>query len=269
MITEEIKTKLKKTFYKPLTYKDILSSKEVYDLKKVLMSNWTETRNYKGGKILFGGFNEYLRDYLKNMLQSLYPNGIPGIDFPWDDISIWGNVYFTSGEYGIHTDAFEEHVIASGNINLKNIIIPLDVAGLNIEHPNVNNLVLMQNRLIDYDTTFQKNTNAQWKVKYQKNITDYTGLDWINVNGNSMNLDPNQQYISDSDYLNHLAHIRQRQTLDSLIIDELFKYNVGSILFHDSCQVHVTGRMQIDLNTYVSNKMGVRLALRVPINSIA
>lgn len=268
MITEEIKNKLIKTFYKPLDFDNRFSSEEILNLKKILMSNWTETRSYKGGKILFGGFTPYLRNYLKNMLIEMFPEGIPGNNYPWDDVSIWGNVYFTSGEYGIHTDAFEEHVIASGNINIKNIIIPLDVAGFNIEHPLINNLILMKNRLVDYDSTFQKSTSSQWSVKYQKNITNYDNLNWLDEDGNSMNLDNNKMYISEQDYDSHLSHIKEKQILDGFVIDTIYKYNTGSVLFHDSCQVHVTGRMMLDKSCYVSNKMGVRLALRVPISSM-
>jgi len=267
MIDQIIKDKLKKTFCRPLTFNDVFSSSDILNLKKELMANWTETRSYKGGKILFGGFNNHIKSYLKSMLIEMYPAGVPGIDFPWDDISIWGNVYFTSGEYGIHTDAFEQHVVASGNINIKNVIIPLDVTGENLDEPFINNLILMKNRLIDYDSTFQKSSNHQWSVKYQKNITDYSNLDWLDEKGVPMNVDTDKMLISNEEYLHHLTHIKEKRILEGFVFDDAYKYAVGSMLFHDSCQVHVTGHMKFK-GSYVTNKMGVRLALRLPISSL-
>jgi len=73
--------------------------------------------------------------------------------------------------------------------------------------------------------------------------------------------------IINEEYIHPLTHIKELRSLEGFVFDEAYKYTVGSILFHDSCQVHVTGHMKFK-NSYVTNKMGVRLALRLPISSL-
>lgn len=268
MLTTKIKNNIKKYLSKSSLHEDVIPDSELDNLRKAVFAGWTDSRTYPGGKMIFNNFTETTQQYIKDFLISYFPDKLPDTDLPWDDVKIFGNIYITPSEYGIHTDAFTQQVIEKGEVNLKNVIIPLYVCGSNINHPYINNLILMKNRLIDYDKTFQKNSKKQWHVKYQENITDYSNLDWVDENGNSMNLDHNKMYISDGEYQKYLSHIKNKETLESFKIEKAAKFNTGNIIVHDTTQVHVTGQMNYE-DAFVSNKAGIRLFLRVPLSSIA
>lgn len=268
MLTTEIKNNIKKHLTKSSLHENIISELELNNLRKVVFSGWTDSRTYPGGKIIFNNFNDKTQHYLKDFLISYFPDSLPDTSLSWDDVKIFGNIYITPSEYGIHTDAFTKHVIDNSEVNLKNVIIPLYVCGNDIDHPYINNLILMQNRLIDYDKTFQKNSTKQWHVKYQDNITDYSALEWVDENGNYMNLDPDKMYISNDEYQKYLSHIKNKEILESFKIEQAAKFKTGNIIVHDTTQVHVTGQMRYG-DAFVSNKAGVRLFLRVPLSSIA
>lgn len=268
MITPEEKRIISKTLSAPLLLEGAISPEDLLKFKIKVFSGWRNTRTYPGGKILFDEFTEDLKKYIKDCLMEYFPNSIPTLDVSWNDVKIFGNIYITTSEYGLHTDAFSEYVIKNKkSFYVKNIVIPLDVCGFELENPYINNLILMKNRLIDYDKTFQKNTNREWYVKYQKNITDYSNIDWIDETGQSMNLDPNKMYITQEQYNNHLSHIEEKQILDSFIIDKAFKFNPGNIIVHDTTQAHITGHMKYNMSE-VTNKAGIRLSLRVPLDAI-
>lgn len=269
MITPNEKSLIAKTLRDPLVYNDVISSHDLLNFKKAVFAGWNDCRSYKGGKIIFNNFNENTKKFIVSFLKEFFPHSIPTLDMPWDDVKIFGNIYITTSEYGIHTDAFTEEVLKKNKeVNLKNVIIPFDVCGWGLEQPNINNLILMRNRLIDYDKTFQKGSTDEWHVRYQDNVTDYNNLDWVDENGRSMNLDPDKMYITDDEYNTHLTHIKDKKILESFVLDKAVKYTPGSLIVHDTTQVHVTGHMET-ARSKVTNKAGIRLFLRTPLSSIA
>jgi hypothetical protein len=268
MITDQLKDGLKRTFHETVLKTSVFSADEILDLKKKLFSNWQASRSYQGGKILFNQFTPYIKNHVIDILKEKFPNGIPGIPFDWSTLSIGGNIYITSSEYGLHTDAFQESSLVEENkISFKNIIIPLDVCGINLEKEYINNVIFMKNRLINYDSTFQKNSKKPWTVKLQQNIYDYSTLEWYDDHGELLQVDSNKMYISDQEYDNHFNSIKDKQVLDSFIIEKIAKFEVGNIIVHDSCQVHVTGNMSYK-DSMVTNKIGVRFGVYTDISNI-
>jgi hypothetical protein len=80
-------------------------------------------------------------------------------------------------------------------------------------------------------------------------------------------VDPNKRYISDQECNNHFNSIKDKQVLDSFIIEKVAKFEVGNIILHDSCQVHVTGNMSYK-DSVVTNKIGVRFGVYTDIANI-
>jgi len=267
MITEELKIGLRKTFHQTILKKSIFSADEILDLKIKLFSNWQSSRTYPGGKILFNNFTPCIKNYMLRLLTERFPEGVPGTSIPWSETTLGGNIYITSSEYGLHTDAFQESALLENCISFKNIIIPLDVCGFDLDEQYVNNIIFMKNRLINYDSTFQKNTKKAWSVKLQQNIVNYDYLEWFNESGQALTVDPNKQYITDQDYNNHFKSITNRESLDGFIMEKIAKFDVGNMIIHDSCQVHVTGNMKYK-NSTVTNKIGVRLGIYTQLSNI-
>lgn len=267
MITEELKIGLRKTFHETILKNSIFSADEVLDLKIKLFANWQSSRTYPGGKILFNSFTPYVKNYMLGLLTERFSEGVPGTSIPWSETTLGGNIYITSSEYGLHTDAFQESALLENCISFKNIIIPLDVCGFNLDEPYINNIIFMKNRLINYDSTFQKNTKKPWSVKLQQNIVNYDNLEWCDNHGQPLKIDPDRQYITDTEYNDYFKSITHREALDGFIIEKIAKFNVGNIIIHDSCQVHVTGNMKYK-NSTVTNKIGVRLGVYTQLSNI-
>jgi hypothetical protein len=268
MISENLKEKLRKNLSESQYFTEIFSSQQIYNFQKILLSGWTKTRSYMGGKILFDNFTKECKEYFLGVFKEISPHSIIGTNVPWDTVSLGGNVYITPTEYGLHTDAFTQGHIDQGEVTLKNITIPLSVAGNNIDNPSINNLMVFENRLLDTDHTFQKGKQASeaWKVQYQQNLLDYSDLEFYDRNGNVLQVDVNKQYITDQEYAQHFTHIN-RTILDGFKIEKTCHYDVGSMIVHDSTQAHATGHMHQG-ESFVANKMGVRFSLKARINSL-
>ena len=267
MITEQLKNGLRNTFHETILKKSIFSESEIIDLTKKLFSNWQSSRTYQGGKFLFDDFTPYMNKYLLDLISEKIPEGVPGTVLPWSEVHIdFSNIYVTSSEYGLQTDAFQEWALKKNKISFKNIIIPLGVCGKRLEEENINNVIFMKNRYINYDSSFQKNPTNEWFVQMQKNIVNYDDLEWFDDKGEIMNIDSNKQYITDEQYITHLSSL-ERQVLDGFIIEKIAKFDVGNMIIHDSCQTHVTGNMRYK-NSAVTNKMGVRLSIVTDLSNI-
>lgn len=267
MLTQTIKEKIKNNLSHSLFYENIINEDDLKNLTKKVFGGWSESRTYSGGKIIFDSFDYQTQNYIKDFLQSYFPEFVPGSkSIPWEKITTYGNIYITPTEYGLHTDAFSSNVISKNEVTLKNIIIPLYVCGLETENPDINNLILMKNRIVDYSKNFQKNLKS-WTVKYQDTVTDYKNLNWTDENGNDLHVQHDQMYITDEDYQRHLSHITNKEILESFQIEKIAKFNTGNIIIHDTTQVHVTSNMK-KKDCFVSNKAGLRLSLRISLDDL-
>jgi hypothetical protein len=269
MLNESVKENIKKTFHHSLASKEVLSASDILSIKKLGLTNWNKTRSYPGGKIIFSFFeNQEIKKYFLDLFKNLYPKGIPGINYPWEEVTIAGNLYITPSEYGLHTDSFSKDDLKFGLVVIKNIIIPLEVCGNNIDHPYINNFILMKNRVIDYESNFQKNSPKLFHCVHQDMVSEYNEIKWYDDRGNILLVDPDRCYISKEDLENHLSHIKEKSTLDGFIIESIFKFNVGDIIIHDGCQAHMTGHLNYKPKIHITNKMGIRLALMIPLDAL-
>ena len=145
-----------------------------------------------------------------------------------------GNFFIACHHYGPHMDSFhKENEVDDDTTVYKNVIVPLWIGGSDTG----DHVIFYKERLIDYGSTFGGKPEYNKERKHQLH-EDPTVLQFYNHDG--------------------LA-IPKDQNTTEFHIEDMFEWQPGDLIVHDSVQIHSSTRVNW------TNKMGLLLKFKIKI----
>lgn len=216
---------------------NFFSDEELDTILFQLFRTFTKHRHYGGGTFKLEKFDEY------PIWKMLYPKLKEHINWIREDDILTGNGYITATNYALHMDSCNPVTYLNANqIAIKSFIIPLFVCQPeNIKDERDSSFVLFKNRLLGWECNFSNGSSNDVKMTYQKNVTSYDDLPWIDKHGKSMKLDTSKMHEStEAIYKDHLKQLPE-ETYYGMEVETILPYKPGGIIVFDPYQPHVTG----------------------------
>ena len=224
--------KLPKYFSPAETIEDFFTEEEHLQCMMQMFNTFTRPRHYKGGTFKMEKFDAY------PIWKIVYPKLKEKFDWLREDDILDGNGYITATNYALHMDSCNPSIYFNNNqIAIKSFLIPLFVCQPNEERDA--SFVLFKNRLLGWECNFS-NGNNDVKMTYQKNVSSYDGLPWIDANGDPMEIDSTKLAVTEEVYNDHLSHL-PKETCHGMVLESIQPYKPRSILIFDPYQPHATG----------------------------
>jgi len=234
---ELLDEKLPKYFSLAESIPDFFDQEELDQMLFQLFHTFTKHRHYGGGTFKLEKFDEY------PIWKLVYPKLKQRFDWLREDDILTGNGYITATNYALHMDSCNPVTyLNGGQIAIKSFLVPLFVCQPNfVQEKRDASFVLFKNRLLGWECNFSNGESNNVKMTYQKNVTSYDGLPWIDAQGKPMQLDTTKLHPStDEIYQTHLKQL-PKETYYGMEVESVQPYNPGSILIFDPYQPHVTG----------------------------
>lgn len=224
-----------KQFFSPAeAIQDFFTEDEHNEISMHMFHTFTKMRHYKGGTFKFENFDEKL------VWKLIYPKLKQKFDWLREDDLLSGNGYITATNYALHMDSCNPTTYFKYNqLAIKSFLIPIFVCqpdGIDRD----SNFVIFKDRLFGWECNFSNGSSNNVQLAYQQNVTSYSDLPWVDINGNPALVDDTKMLISEEIYKNHLSHL-PRETCHGLEIESILPYKPRSIVIFDPYQPHATG----------------------------
>jgi hypothetical protein len=247
---------------------NIFDQQELDQIWKIAFENGRVRKNRFGNIFIFGDVIEKAYNIIKHKILI--------------DGELWGGNYFiTTQQYGLHIDSFAEKIKDEDETTVyKNIIIPLWI-GSTATPIDGGQLILFEQRLIDYSCDFNKGEKISYKESLYKMHADYSDLQFYDRYGNEIDKKLNNIPFDKAIYKKYFNTPYER--LDGLTIENIFDWIPGNMFVIDAIQVHAsTAGVRKDIHVEYSpysdyedfskikqlfwlNKMGLLLKFKVKI----
>lgn len=234
---EELDNILPKFFSKAESIPNFFTEEELDTCLFQLFKTFTKHRHYGGGTFKLEKFDEY------PIWKMLYPKLKEHFEWLREDDILTGNGYITATNYALHMDSCNPTTYFHGDqIAIKSFLIPLFVCQpASVKDERDASFVLFKNRLLGWECNFSNGGSNDVKMAYQKNVTTYEDLPWIDVDGNLMDMDTSKMHESVKEiYTDHLKQLPE-ETYYGMEVESVLPYTPGNILIFDPYQPHVTG----------------------------
>jgi len=201
-----------------------------------LFHSFTKHRHYGGGTFKLEKFDEY------PIWKLVYPRLKERFDWLREDDILTGNGYITATNYALHMDSCNPVAYFDyDQLAIKSFIIPLFVCQPASAQERDASFVLFKNRLLGWECNFSNGGSNDVKMTYQKNVTSYDNLPWVDVNGNPIDIDTSKMHDSTAEiYDDHLKQL-PKETYYGMQLETIVPYSPKSIILFDPYQPHVTG----------------------------
>jgi hypothetical protein len=232
----EFDEKLPKYFSKAEVIEDFFTEEEHIQCMMQVFNTFTQPRHYNGGTFKMEKFEPY------PIWKIVYPKLKEKFNWLREDDILNENGYITATNYALHMDSCNPNSYFKWDqIAIKSFLIPLFVA--KPDNGKDAQFVLFKNRLLGWECNFSNGGSNDVKMMYQKNVTRYDDLPWIDEHGNPMQLDTTKLAVDKEFYNNHLSHLPE-ETYYGMELESIQPYKPRSILLFDPYQPHVTGNKQ-------------------------
>jgi hypothetical protein len=229
----ELDNKLPKYFAPAELVEDFFTDDELDALLFQVFKTFTRHRHYNGGTFKLEKFDNAA------VWKMLYPKLKEKFEWLREDDLLDGNAYITATNYALHMDSCNPSIYFNNNqIAVKSFLVPLFVC-----KPDNNkdaSFVLFKNRLLGWECNFSNGSTNDVKMAFQKNVTSYDDLPWLDADGNSMKLDTSKLAVTEEVYNDHLKHL-PKETCYGMELESIQAYKPNSILIFDPYQPHATG----------------------------
>jgi len=229
----QLDQKLITYFSKTQVIENFLTEEELQQIMMHMFHTFQRPRHYKGGTFKFEKFDsnfiwEILYPKLKHVFTWLSKSDI-----------LDGNGYITGTNYSLHMDSCNPSVYFNTNqLAVKSFILPIFVC--KPENNRDSKFILFRNRLLGWECNFSNGSSNDVNLAYQKNVTSYTDLPWLDVDGNKLNLNHNKLSVSEDFYNDHLSHL-PKETFYGMELEEIVPFKPHDIIIFDPYQPHITG----------------------------
>jgi len=234
---EHLDRQLPKYFSEAEVIPDFFTDEELDECLFQVFRTFTRHRHYGGGTFKMEKFDS------SAIWKLVYPKLKEHIPYIREDDILDGNGYITATNYALHMDSCNPSVYFNSNqIAIKSFLVPLFVCQPNsIQGERDASFVLFKNRLLGWECNFSNGESNNVNMTYQKNVTSYDGLPWVDANGNFMDIDTSKLHESTASiYKDHLKQLPE-ETFYGMEVESVLPYKPGSILMFDPYQPHVTG----------------------------
>lgn len=221
----------KSTWGKSYCVENFFSDEELEWLEDLMYRNHRSRRVKKNGTLHFNVDNRLIQNKFYDKLKSVIPE--------LENTELWeGNFLITSTPYNLHIDTGNPNTLKqTGSVPGKQFIIPLWVCHTNKEQDNPEcGTAFFKNRFLMYGTNFAKG-DAKYDTNVFYTVRDYSALQAYSVDGEKLDVDWNQQTVSDDDVNRYFGHYK-KQWLDGFELENVFNWKRGSIIVFDRCQAH-------------------------------
>lgn len=235
---DHLDSKLSEFFSPAEAITDFFTDEEHETITMQMFHTFTKHRHYNGGTFKFEQFDE------GPVWEIVYPKLKQKFDWLRQDDLLSGNGYITATNYALHMDSCNPNTYFKWNqLAIKSFLIPIFTCQPDSAEED-SSFVLFKNRLLGWECNFSNGGSNDVKLAYQKNVTSYDDLPWVDVNGNSIEVDSTKMHTSTEEiYNNYLQHL-PRETCYGMELETILPYKPKGIVIFDPYQPHATGYNQ-------------------------